>query len=132
MRGWVSELCDACDGGIDEKGWSESSSDENDIIASPTMRALVSVVIEAKLTAGIDEEAAADNDARQILLALTFTTGLNDSYNTYKQYHDSVREWPLTLSDAFHEASKFVPRRGDRAGDHLTGGQVNAFTMRRI
>jgi hypothetical protein len=95
------------------------------------MRALVSGVREAKLRAGIDEEAAADNDARQVQLALKFTTGLNDSYNTYKQYyHDSVRDWPLTLSDAFHEASKFVPRRGDLAGDHGPVGHVNAFAMR--
>ena len=95
------------------------------------MRALVSGVKEAKLRTGIDEEAAGDNEARQIQLALKFTNGLNDSYSVYKQYyHDSVKEWPLTLADAFHEASKFVPRRGDMAAEIGAAGYINAFLMR--
>jgi Zinc knuckle len=95
------------------------------------MRALVSGVKEAKLRTGVDEEAAGDNEARQVQLALKFTNGLNDSYNVYKQYYnDSVRAWPLTLADAFHEASKFIPRRGELAIDHGAHGHINAFAMR--
>jgi hypothetical protein len=92
------------------------------------MRALVGGVKEAKLRTGIDEVAAGDNEARQVQLALKFTNGLNDSYSVY--YHDSVKEWPLTLADAFHETSKFVPRRGDMAAEVGAAGYINAFLMR--
>jgi hypothetical protein len=34
------------------------------------------------------------------------------------------------LADAFHEASKFVPRRGDIAAELGAAGYINAFMMR--
>ena len=57
--------------------------------------------------------------------------GLNRSYDVYKQYYvDSVRVWPTSLIDAFHDASRFEPRKGNHMSESTDMANANDFAMR--
>jgi Zinc knuckle len=92
-------------------------------------RALLSGLNEAYKRAGREKGEDKDPDFKEAQLALKFTLGLNSSYHLYKQYfEDGIKEWPISLAQAFSEASRFKLRSGNSYSEGA--GRSNTFAMR--